>query len=375
MQHLTPVLCRVPGQIGRSITCRSVYSAVSFVPTTQIDRSSVGVSEIGSADFKTKAFSQRSRSGGVVVRLDTRVRAMATEAGIDSPVLTKPRKVVRTLLSKEQPEGDGATVRRSIGRPEMKQLDPFLLLDHFSVSPPAGFPDHPHRGFETVTYMLEGVSTHQDFAGHKGIIGPGDLQWMTAGRGIVHCEMPGGKTPSVGLQLWVNLAAKDKMVDPKYQELVDKDVPKVEKDGIKVSVIAGESFGVKSPVYTRTPTMYLDFTMQPGTVLHQAVPEGWNAFIYILQGKLIIGSEDASPVDSFHTVQLGPGDGLNVWNRADTVARFVLIGGQPLNEPVVQHGPFVMNTKEEIMQTIRDYQFGRNGFERARGWQSDAVQV
>lgn len=301
------------------------------------------------------------------------IRAMATEVGTGAAVFAAPRTVVRTLLSKEQPEGDGATVRRSIGRPEMKTLDPFLLLDHFAVSPPAGFPDHPHRGFETVTYMIEGKFTHQDFAGHSGTIGPGDLQWMTAGRGIVHCELPAARGVQTGLQLWVNLAAKDKMVDPNYQELEDKDVPKVEKDGVRVSVIAGESYGVKSPVYTRTPTMYLDFTVQPGATVVQSVPHGWNAFVYILEGTSVFGTEDAHPIDPFHTVQLSDGDGLQVWNKSDKVCRFVLIGGQPLNEPVVQHGPFVMNTREEIMQTIRDYQSGRNGFERARGWESTPV--
>ncbi|KAL3694899.1 hypothetical protein R1sor_008550 [Riccia sorocarpa] len=375
MQVHTSLLCRIPRKliihrstVAGSITAQRFGNLPSKTSFDQIG----GI--FRSAGLFTKfdiIVSRRPCSQSVFVKSRGNcLRTMASETA----AITKPRKVVKTLLSKEQDEGEGARVRRSIGRPEMKQLDPFLLLDHFSVTPPAGFPDHPHRGFETVTYLLKGIGTHQDFAGHKGIMGPGDLQWMTAGRGIVHCEMPGGTEASVGLQLWVNLAAKDKMIEPNYQELSNKDVPKVEKDGVRVSVIAGESFGVKSPVYTRTPTMYLDFTMQPGTSLHQAVPEGWNAFVYILEGQLIIGSEDASPIDSFHTVQLGPGDGVSVWNKGTSAAQFVLIGGQPLNEPVVQHGPFVMNTREEIMQTIRDYQLGRNGFERARGWQSVPVK-
>lgn len=292
-----------------------------------------------------------------------------------SSPFTSPRSVVKKLLSKEQPEGDGALVRRSIGRPELKQLDPFLLLDEFSVTAPAGFPDHPHRGFETVTYMLEGAFTHQDFAGHKGTIRPGDLQWMTAGRGIVHCEMPAKRGTQHGLQLWVNLSSKDKMIEPNYQELEDKDVPKVQRDGISVSVIAGEAMGIKSPVYTRTPTMYLDFQLEPGAVLHQAIPEGWNAFAYILEGESSFGSPDVPAIGAHHTVQLGMGDGVSVWNKSKGLCRFVLIGGEPLNEPVVQYGPFVMNTKEQVMQAIQDYQKGRNGFERASGWQSDPVAL
>lgn len=285
----------------------------------------------------------------------------------------RPRLVERKLLSKSQPEGDGAVVRRSIGRPELKNLDPFLLLDEFSVSPPAGFPDHPHRGFETVTYMLKGAFTHQDFAGHKGTIKAGDLQWMTAGRGIVHCEMPASKGSQIGLQLWVNLSSKDKMIEPAYQELEGKDIPKVEKDGVRAIVIAGEALGIKSPVYTRTPTMFLDFTIKPGAVLHQPVPEGWNAFVYVLEGEAIFGDLSSSAIAAHHTVQLSSGNGVSVWNKSNIPCRFVLIGGQPLNEPVVQYGPFVMNNKQEIIQAIEDYQRSRNGFERAVGWHSDPV--
>eukprot|EP00898_Chlorokybus_atmophyticus_P008563 jgi/Chlat1/8708/Chrsp89S08089 len=184
----------------------------------------------------------------------------------------KPRSVTKKFLSQEQSEGHGARVRRSIGRPELQNLDPFLLLDEFRVGLPGGFPDHPHRGFETVSYVIDGGSfRHEDFAGNAGTIGPGDLQWMTAGRGIVHSEMPASQEPAHGLQLWVNLSSKDKMVPPAYQELKGSEVPKVSKDGITVAVIAGESLGTKSPVYTRTPTMYLDFTLDPGAQVTQPV--------------------------------------------------------------------------------------------------------
>ncbi|GJN22681.1 hypothetical protein PR202_gb10273 [Eleusine coracana subsp. coracana] len=284
----------------------------------------------------------------------------------------KPRMVAKKILAESQPEGQGATVRRSIGRPELRNLDPFLMLDEFSVSKPAGFPDHPHRGFETVTYMLEGAFTHQDFAGHKGTIHAGDVQWMTAGRGIVHSEMPAGDGVQKGLQLWINLSSKDKMIEPQYQELQSKDISRAEKDGVEVKIIAGEAFGVRSPVFTRTPTMYMDFTMRPGSQLHQPVPEGWNAFVYIIDGEGVFGREKAPPVSAHHCVVLGPGDGLSVWNKSNAPLRFALIGGQPLNEPVVQHGPFVMNTRAEIQQAMEDYYYGRNGFEKAGQWSSSA---
>ncbi|KAK4356777.1 hypothetical protein RND71_022387 [Anisodus tanguticus] len=284
-----------------------------------------------------------------------------------SSVFNRPRLVVKKILARAQNEGDGAVVRRSIGRPELQNLDPFLMLDEFNVSPPAGFPDHPHRGFETVTYMLQGAFTHQDFAGHKGTIRTGDVQWMTAGRGIVHSEMPAGPGTHKGLQLWINLSSKDKMIEPRYQELLHENIPKVEKDGVSVTILAGESMGVKSHVFTRTPTMYLDFTLKPGSEHHQPIPESWNSFIYIVEGEGAFGSSD-STTPAHHCLVLGPGEGLSVWNKSSKPLKFVLIGGQPINEPVVQYGPFVMNTKTEIMQAYQDYQLGKNGFERARQW-------
>ncbi|CAK9170617.1 unnamed protein product [Ilex paraguariensis] len=284
-----------------------------------------------------------------------------------------PRLPIKKVLAKPQREGDGAVVRRSIGRSELKNLDPFLMLDEFSVTAPAGFPDHPHRGFETVTYMLQGAITHQDFAGHKGTIQTGDIQWMTAGRGIIHSEMPVGEGAQKGLQLWINLSSKDKMIEPRYQELVSEEIKRAEQDGVEVRVIAGESMGVQSPVYTRTPTMYLDVTLKPSAQVHQPIPESWNAFVYIIEGEGLFGSLGSSPVPAHHVLVLGPGDGLSVWNKSSKPLRFVLIGGQPLNEPVVQYGPFVMNTQAEIDQTIEDYHYFKNGFEMAKYWKSQSV--
>lgn len=201
------------------------------------------------------------------------------------------RGICKIVLSVEQSEGRGARVRRSIGRPELKNFDPFLLLDEFKSTAKnlSGFPDHPHRGFETVTYILpssEGSFQHEDFCGHKGTIGPGCLQWMTAGRGIVHSEMPFGSGVSHGLQLWVNLNSKEKMCEPAYQELKADEITSVEKDGITAIVIAGNAFGVESKVHTKTPVHYIHFIMEPNTVLHQTIPAEWTAFIYVLEGKI-----------------------------------------------------------------------------------------
>ncbi|KAH7546839.1 hypothetical protein FEM48_Zijuj01G0243500 [Ziziphus jujuba var. spinosa] len=246
---------------------------------------------------------------------------------------------------------------------ELKYFDPFLVLDEFSVTAPAGFPDHPHRGFETVTYMLQGAVTHEDFEGHKGTIGAGDLQWMTAGRGIVHSEMPAAQGTQKGLQL----------IEPRYQEMLSKDIKEAAKDGIKVRVIAGEALGTKSPIYTRTPTMYLDFTLKPGAHLQQPIPKSWNSFVYVLEGEGMFGSLKSSPVTGHHLLLLGSGDGLEAWNKSSKPLRFVLIGGEPLGEPLVQFGPFVMNTQEEIDQTIDDFENYINGFEKARHWRSEAA--
>ncbi|KAF9930663.1 hypothetical protein FBU30_000203 [Linnemannia zychae] len=309
------------------------------------------------------------------------------------------RSITRAVLSEEQDEGAGARVRRSIGRPELRNHDPFLMLDEFLVDKNGGFPDHPHRGFETVTYMLEGQFRHEDFAGHSGIIGPGDVQWMTAGRGIVHSEMPvfpeeGEDNDSTaivekahGLQLWINLPKEHKMCDPQYQELLDTQIPRVTpQEGVTIKVIAGESHGVVSKVYTRTPTMFLDVVMEPHKVMTQALPASYTGFMYMLSGKTWIG--DATSLgqqDTFsssqvvgephYTLTFSSSDGVHDHVRIETKdqgARFVIIAGQPLNEPIVQYGPFVMNTQDEIHETYYDFRNAVNGFERAYQWRSSA---
>jgi len=285
----------------------------------------------------------------------------------------KSRSVIQHVLSVEQPEGVGARVRRSIGRPELRNLDPFLMLDEIKSADQGGFPDHPHRGFETVTYVHPssvGRFQHEDFCGNKGEIGTGDVQWMTAGRGILHSEMPVLGSGTVhGFQLWINLSKKDKMVEPAYQELKKSDYPHPSKDGVTAHVIAGESLGAKSPVYTRQPTSYIHFEMSPNSTLQQPIDKDWNSFIYTISGKAKYNGKSFEP---HHTLVLSKGqdtNGIEV-NTEDSPAEFLLISGKPTNEPVVQHGPFVMNTREEIYRTFQDFTEGRNGFEKAPQWQS-----
>ncbi|CAO3669817.1 unnamed protein product [Rhizopus stolonifer] len=283
---------------------------------------------------------------------------------------TASRKIVQSVLSRRQNDGDGATVYRSIGSNQLRRLDPFLMLDEFDVRAPGGFPDHPHRGFETVTYMLEGEFLHEDFKGHKGHLRAGDLQWMSAAKGIVHAEIPANHQRAHGLQLWVNLGKKDKLAEPNYQEFPSEKVVLVSpEEGIDIKVIAGESYRVKSPVMTRTPTMFIDVKLKKGKTVQQMIPENYAGFIYTIAGTARFGA-DQHVSEAHHTLVLDQGgDHVQVESLSDD-CHFVVIAGQPIKEPVVQHGPFVMNTKEEIYQAFDDYRLGKNGFEGAPEWVS-----
>ena len=223
-----------------------------------------------------------------------------------------------------------------------------------------------------MTYAIKGKISHEDFCGHQGIIGPGDLQWMTAGKGIVHSEMPVGEEPCVGLQLWINLPREHKMMEPRYQELRDSEIPRSTQNGVHVKVIAGESMGTKSPIYTITPTLYLDFKLDKSSQFSQPIPNDWNAFIFVLKGTGVFGEgKNAIESEAHHTLVLDKGESILFRNEKDEQLHIVLIAGKPINEPIVQHGPFVMNTDEEIRNTIKDYRYSLNGFQKAAGWQSE----
>lgn len=289
------------------------------------------------------------------------------------------RTVVNKVLAIEQAEGDGARVRRSIGSMKLRNLSPFLMLDHFHVSQ-GGFPDHPHRGQATVTYMLEGASAHEDSAGHKGVIEAGGVQWMCAGRGIIHAEMPivrDGLPAPRGLQLWVDLPKQYKMVEPSYQELGPAGVPRAWPEGengpIEIRIISGDSHGVSSPVRPLGGCWYFHFIIkEKGKTVFQPIPKGWTGFAYIIKGKVIVNPDtNRTEHEAFHTLVLSNGeDGVAV-ESAEAGTEFVLIAGEPLDQTVMQYGPFVMTDREGIQQTLRDYQFGRNGFEKAHTWKSE----
>jgi redox-sensitive bicupin YhaK (pirin superfamily) len=276
------------------------------------------------------------------------------------------RKVVAALRGRPGRDGAGVKLTRVIGQPSLPDLDPFLMLDEFGSDKGAdyigGFPDHPHRGFETVTYMLAGRMRHGDNQGNVGLLRPGSVQWMTAGRGIIHSEMPEQEEGLMqGFQLWVNLPAKDKMVKPRYQDIEPEAVPVVElPDGIKVKVLVGSFNGVTGPVNkVATDPLYLDIALPAGTSLSVPVPAEHNAFAYPFEGGVTIGEgSTAKAIARGEIAVLGLGPQVRI--VADKgPARLILVAGKPLREPVAKYGPFVMNTAEEIHQAIADYQSGR----------------
>jgi redox-sensitive bicupin YhaK (pirin superfamily) len=264
------------------------------------------------------------------------------------------------------PTSDGAGVRltRVIGIPELRNLDPFLMLDHFGSEQAAdyiaGFPNHPHRGFETVTYMLEGRMRHRDNQGNEGLLTSGSVQWMTAGRGLIHSEMPEQEEGRMsGFQLWINLPARDKMTAPRYQDIAPERIPEVEPlAGAKVRVLAGEFASVKGPVdAAATSPLYLDIALPAGASLSVPVPSGHTAFAYVFEGKAALAGQ---PVSTDVMALLSEGDTVEV-AAPESAARLILVAGRPLREPIVQHGPFVMNHAHEIHQAIADYQAGKFG--------------
>jgi len=275
------------------------------------------------------------------------------------------RSVDRLIHGRETSDGAGVRLRRIIGSPELDMLDPFLLLDAFRSDDPddyiAGFPPHPHRGFETVTYLLAGCMQHRDSAGHAGVLRAGGVQWMTAGRGIEHSEMPQQEDGLLsGFQLWVNLPASQKMAAPRYQEYEPEEIPlERHSDGTEVRVIAGTtSQGTSGPVHQiAAQPIYFDVSLPEGNVFEEAVPAGHNAFVYVIEGALQIGG---TAVAAGTLAVLSDGEQLQA-GAATGGTRFLLIAGKPFNEPVARSGPFVMNSSEEIRQAYSDYRRGDFG--------------
>lgn len=285
------------------------------------------------------------------------------------------RTIAGVVTSIETLEGAGFLVRRPFPTPSFSEFDPFLLLDEMGpmdLGPgeAQGAPDHPHRGFETVTYVLSGDLEHKDSRGHAGRLRPGDVQWMTAGAGVVHSEMPSAEFLRDGgrmhaFQLWVNLPKVDKMMKPRYQEIPSARIPKaISSDGlVEVTVIAGEALGQKAVIETRTPIVYLHYRIKPGGSVSQSVPGAYNAFAYVIDGEGVFGDDDERGTDGQMILFAPDGDEVRIENSPDAkeTLEVLLIAGAPLNEPVARYGPFVMNTREEIYQAIEDYRLGRMG--------------
>ncbi len=279
------------------------------------------------------------------------------------------RKIKQIIAPQMVIEGAGVRLLRSFGPNRTNLFDPFLLFDHFafnnpSEGPPVGFPTHPHRGIETVTYMLEGNVRHRDSLGNMGVIGPGDVQWMTSGRGIMHEEMPqrGPSGNIFGFQLWVNLPAVEKMSPPRYQEVTAESIPIVEQGGMKVRIVAGQYGNVRGPVTEiAAQPLYMDITLEPNTKFNLPVPQGHNLVAYVFEGEGIFGIDEdghGELVEAVHMVEFEDGDHISIRTENVSPVRFMLMAGAPFGEPIVPYGPFVMNTQAEIQQAFEDL---RNG--------------
>jgi quercetin 2,3-dioxygenase len=281
------------------------------------------------------------------------------------------REAARVVTAHRQREGAGFIVRRPFPTQGLDLVDPFLLLDEmgpvdYAPGEAVGAPDHPHRGFETITYMLEGQFEHEDSAGHKGVLRPGDVQWMTAGAGIVHSEMPsreirdqGGRVH--GFQIWVNLPAKLKMTRPRYQEVSGSKIPQAASaDGrARVRIVAGEALGAHAVIDTYIPIVYQDWTLDAGADVTVVLPREQQALAYAFQGSVLVGNEGKEILDG-QLALLGAGDAVR-FRGTEGGGRLLLLAGVPIKEPVARYGPFVMNTQAEIVQAVRDYQSGRMG--------------
>ena len=279
-----------------------------------------------------------------------------------------PRGIDHIVAGVSTSDGDGVKLTRVLQQPLQRRLDPFLMLDAFGSDNPGdyigGFPNHPHRGFETVTYMIAGRMRHRDSAGHEGLLQNGGVQWMTAGRGLVHSEMPEQEAGLMeGFQLWLNLPAKDKLREPWYRDIQSDEIPEYETpDGVKVRVIAGTSHGVAGAVQREhTEPLYLDLTLPPGAQFAQPLPADHNALVYVFRESLWIGGSEV-PTRRMAILANEPGsDGvrLRAGDTNHSPARALLIAGKPLHEPIAQYGPFVMNTREQVLQAVHDFQNGK----------------
>ena len=283
---------------------------------------------------------------------------------VQTQAVATSRGVERLVGGQFVMDGAGVKINRVLTQTLQRRLDPFLMLDAFGSDKAgdyiAGFPEHPHRGFETVTYMLTGNMRHRDSAGHEGAITNGGVQWMTAGRGVIHSEMPEQNEGLMeGFQLWLNLAAKDKMSAPWYRDIPAEAVPRFTLDsGATVQVIAGSSHGVAGAVQREvTEPLYLDIELPAGATFEQALPAGHNAFLYVFRGEVVVEGKAVPQARMAILDNAKAADGVRI--KASQPSRLLLIAGRPLNEPIAQYGPFVMNTQAEVFQAVEDFRNGK----------------
>lgn len=291
------------------------------------------------------------------------------------------RSIERIINSLHTTEGEGFIVNRSFPTNSLSYIDPFLLLDemgpmNFKPGEAKGAPDHPHRGFETITYLLEGIFEHKDSSGHSGKLNPGDVQLMTAGSGIIHSEMPEAKFRKSGgrlhgFQLWVNLPKKDKMINPYYQDVPSEKIPvvKLPNNSGQVKVIAGKAYNVSSVVNTRILIQYLHFSLNPGSQITHLLESSYRVFAYIISGEGLFGTDDILGIRGNVVLFKNNGNSIEIKSSSNNTEplQFLLIAGIPLNEPIARYGPFVMNTKQEIYRALEDYRNGKLGVIRHKG--------
>ena len=292
----------------------------------------------------------------------TETTAPATH--LANPAVSQPRAVERLVQGQATSDGAGVKLIRVLTQDLQRRLDPFLMLDAFGTDNPGdyigGFPDHPHRGFETVTYMLQGRMRHRDSAGNEGLLSPGSVQWMTAGRGVIHSEMPEQQDGAMeGFQLWLNLPAREKMRDPWYRDIRPEEVPEWRAEGVAARVIAGQTHGVAGAMQREsTAPLYLDLDLEPGARFEQVLPPEHNALVYVYRGALTIGDTLVRRQRMAILANTPGSDGILIQASSEG-AKAIVISGRPLNEPIAQYGPFVMNSNQEIFQAVEDFRAGR----------------
>lgn len=286
-------------------------------------------------------------------------------------------KTINKIIPAETiPEDEHYLARRVIGGHGIFQLDPFLLFEDFTVELPSGFLDHPHRGFDKVTYLFQGSMAYEDFRGNEGVLYAGDCQWLTTGRGLVHAEVPTRTEKQMkGIQLWINLSNRQRLCETKYQEINKDNIPVYEEDNVTVKVIAGEAKGVRGLIQAATPTLFLDVEMNPNSSYQQSIHKNWNSICYVVEGNARLGkSEEFVGAQHAAIFNLGEGNFTEI-HSGDEKSRVIVLAGKPIEEDYIHQGPFVVGSVEDLMLAMQDYDEEKNGFEGAKKFVSKIREI